>query len=147
MMPFSIDYLIPGDCFADETVLCMRCGTKIAGLGYKEMPSMNNPKETVKVAHKQHYSNFSMYPVVLYRRGKQSITYLNMCKDCIPGFAPEEWSDQIIKQIVRAFQIEARWAAMPEAAVEAVSRQYSDARILRAANPEEIREGKIMETV
>lgn len=142
---FDKDYIIPGDIFSDETTLCMQCGAKIAAMTYKEMPKINSPKETVNVACKTRYHNFRMVPVVIYRRGQEAITNLNVCSDCSKTIVPEEWSDQIIKQIVRAYQIEAKWAGLPEAAVQAIIRQFADARIVRKLNKDEIIAGKILE--
>lgn len=147
MTPFSKDYIVPGDVFADETVLCLRCGTKIMMLSYKEMPQINNPKETVKVAHKMKLGNYRLVPVVLYRRGNETITHLPVCQDCVKEIDPSVQSDEIVKQIKRAMQIEARWAGLPEEAIEGVQRQFSDARIMRKLTTDEIMENKILEAV
>lgn len=144
-MPFSRDYIVPGDVFADETVLCIRCGEQIMRLSYKEMPKVNSPKEAVNVAHKMKLGNYRLLPVVLYRRGKESITCLPACQDCIKEINPETQSDEIVKQIKRAMQIEARWAGMPEEAIEGVNRQFADARILRKLTTQEITENRIVE--
>ena len=144
---FAKDYIIPGDVFSDETVLCIRCGTPIMRLSYKEMPKINSPKEMVNVAYKMKLGNYRQLPVVLYRRGQESITHLPCCQDCVKEIDPEVQSDQLIRQIKRAMQIEARWAGFPEEAIEAVNRQMADARVLRKLTPQEITEGKILEVV
>ena len=144
-MSFEKDYIIPGDIFSDETVLCMRCGTTIMRLSYKEMEKINSPKEFVNVAHKMKLGNYRLLPVVLYRKGRESIACLPVCQDCVKEINPETQSDEIVKQIKRAMQIEARWAGMPEEAIEGVNRQFADARIMRKLNPQEIIENKIME--
>lgn len=144
-MPYGKDYIIPGDVFADETVLCLRCGTKIMGLSYKEMPKINSPQETVKVAHKMKYGNYRQFGVVLYRRGKESITFLPVCQGCMKEVVPERDTDEIIKQIKRAQQIEARYVGMPEEAIEGIARQFADARIVRKLTTEELMENKILE--
>lgn len=146
-MMYSKDYIIPGDCFSDETVLCIRCGVTIMRLSYKEMPKINSPRETVKVAHRMRLGNHRQLGVVLYRRGKESITYLPVCQDCVKEIVPETQSDEIVRQIKRAMQIEARWAGMPEEAVEGVSRSFADARIIRKLTSQELIEGKILEVV
>lgn len=145
MTPFARDYIVPGDIYSDETVLCIRCGTQIMKLSYREMPKINSPKETVKVAHKVKMGNYRLVPVVLYRRGQESITCLPVCQECVKEINPETQSDEIVKQIKRAMQIEARWAGMPEEAIEGVNRQLADARIMRKLNPQEIIENKILE--
>lgn len=147
MTPYAKDYIVPGDVFADEQVLCLRCGVAIMCLSYKEMPKINSPKETVNVAHKMRLGNYRQLGVLLYRRGRESMTYLPVCQDCVKEIVPERDSDAIIRQIVRAMQIEARWAAMPQEAIEGIARQYADARTLRVLTPEELIEGRIMETV
>lgn len=145
MMAYSRDYIVPGDVFSDETVLCIRCGTQIMRMSYKEMPKVNDPKATVNVAHKMKLGNYRLVPVVLYRKGKESITCLPACQDCVKEINPETQSDEIVKQIKRAMQIEARWAGMPEEAVEGVNRQFADARVTRKLNKDEIMENRILE--
>lgn len=144
-MFYSRDYIVPGDVFSDESVLCIRCGTNIMKLSYKEMPKINDPKQMVNVAHKMKLGNYSLLPVVLYRRGKESITFLPCCKDCVKEINPETQTDDIVRQIKRAMQIEARWAGMPEEAIEGISRQMADARIVRKLNPQEVMENRILE--
>lgn len=146
-IPYSKDYISCGDVFADESVFCIRCGTQIMRLSYKEMPKVNSPKETVNVAHKLRLGNYRQLGMVLYRRGRESITYLPTCQDCVKEIVPERDSDSIIRQIVRAMQIEARWAALPQEAIDGIARQYADARTLRILTPEELLEGKILEVV
>lgn len=143
MTPFTRDYIIPGDIAADETVLCMRCAAQIMRLSYKEMPKINSPKEIVNVAHKMKMGNYRLLPVVLYRRGQEVITCLPVCQECVKEIVPELNSEQIVGQIKRALQIEARWAGMPEEAIEGVNRQFADARILRKLTSEEIIENRI----
>lgn len=145
MIPYSKDYIIPGDVFVDETVLCLRCGTKIMGLSYKEMPKINSPKETVNVAHKMKFGNYRLLPVVLYRRGRESIASLPVCQDCVKEIDPGIQTDEIVKQLRRAMQIEARYIGMPEEAIEGIARQWADARMVRKLNAEELMENKIME--
>jgi len=117
------------------------------GLSYEEMPKINSPQETVKVAHKKKFGNYRLLPVVLYRRGKQSIAHLVLCQECLKEVDPEKDSDKIIKQIVTAFQIEAKYAGAPSEMVDGIARQYADARILRKLNVEELLENRIMEVV
>jgi hypothetical protein len=145
MTPFAYDYIVPGDVFSDESVLCIRCGVQIMRLSYKEMPKINDPKQVVNVAHKMKLGNYRLLPVMLYRRGQQSITCLPCCQDCVKEINPETQTDDIIRQIKRAMQIEARWAGMPEEAIEGVARQMADARIVRTLTPQEITENKILE--
>ena len=147
MIPYGKDYIATGDVFADESVFCIRCGTQIMGLSYKEMPSVNDPKKMVNVAHKKKFGNHRQLGVILYRRGKESITYLPCCQDCMKEIDPEMQSDQIVRQIKRAQQIEARWAAMPEEAIVGIERQFADARIVRKLSPQELTEGRILEAV
>lgn len=147
MMPYSKDYIASGDVFADEMVFCIRCGTQMIGLGYKEMPSVNDPKKLVNVAHKKQFGNYRQMPVVLSRRGRESITSLPVCQDCVKEIDPSRDTDQLIKQIKRAMQIEARYVGMPEEAIEAIGKAWSDARILRKCTPEECSTGRIMEAV
>ena len=145
MIPYSRDYVVPGDVFSDETVLCIRCGVQIMRLSYKEMPKINSPQEVVNVVHKMKLGNYRLLPVVLSRRGREGITCLPACQDCVKEINPATQSDEIIKQIKRAMQIEARWAGMPEEAVEGVSRQMADARVVRKLDQQEIMENKISE--
>ena len=145
MSPYGKPYIIPGDVFADETVLCLRCGTQVMGLSYKEMPSVNDPKKMVNVAHKKKFGNYRLMPVVMYRRGKQSIAHLVLCQECLKEVVPEKDSKDIIRQIVKAQQIEAKYAGMPDEAIEGIARQFSDAEILRKLRVEEIIEGRILE--
>jgi hypothetical protein len=114
-------------------------------LSYKEMPKINSPKETVKVAHKKRLANHRQLGVVLYRRGRESITYLPVCQDCMKDIEVSRDTDEIIKQIVRAQQIEARWAAMPEEMIQGIKRQFADARIVRQLTTNELLEGKILQ--
>src|SRR5579864_5781540 len=109
MILYGKDYIIPGDIFSDETVLCMRCGIPVMVLSYKEMPKINDPKKMVNVAYKMKLGNYRLLPVVLYRRGRESISHLVCCQDCVKEIDPETQSDQIVRQIKRAMQIEARW--------------------------------------
>lgn len=143
MTPFSRDYIVPGDIAADESVLCIRCGAQIVKMSYKEMPKTNSPNETVNVAHKMKLGNYRLLPVILCRRGKESITCLPCCQDCVKEINPETQSDELVRQIKRAMQIEARWAGMPEEAVDAVNRQLADARIVRKLTSNEIAENRI----
>lgn len=145
MTPYAKDYIIPGEVFADETVLCLRCGVQIMGLSYKEMSKINSPKETVKVAHRMKYGNYRQFGVVLYRRGRESITYLPVCQDCVKEMVPERDTDEIIKQIKRAQQIEARWVGMSEEAIDGIARHLADARIVRKLTAEELMENQILE--
>lgn len=142
---FSKDYIVPGDIFADESVLCIRCGTTVMCLSYKEMPKINNPKKTVKVAHKMKLGNYRLVPVVLYRRKRESITCLPTCKDCVKEIDPGTQSAEIVKQIVRAMQIEARWVGIPEDSVNLIQEQFADARIIRKMTASEIVENRILE--
>jgi hypothetical protein len=147
MIPYTRDYIASGNVFADEIVLCLRCGTKIMGLSYVEMPDVNDPTKKVNVAHKKKFGNYRLLPVVLLRRGRESITNLPFCQECIKEIVPERDTDKIIKQIKRGMQIEARYVGMSEEAVEAISRAWADAQILRKLNPQEIAEGKILQEV
>ncbi len=145
MTPYGKDYISTGDVFADENVFCIRCGVQIVRLSYEEMPSVYDPKKSVIVAHRKKLGNYRQMPVILVRRGKEKITYLPCCPECLKEIVPERDTDEIINQIKRAMQIEARWAGVPAEVVEGISRQYSDARILRKLNPQEMIEGKILE--
>lgn len=137
-MNFEHDYIIPGDCFPDETVLCMSCGNAISRLGYKEMPMIGDSKKTVKVAAKMPMGNYSQTPVIMYRKGKESIVHVLTCKECRNFDLNEESGQKIIRQLVRAMQIESRWAGYPEEAAIAVSRAYADARMVRRITAEEL---------
>ena len=147
MIPYGKDYIIPGDIFADEFVLCIRCGVPVMGLSYREMPNVNDPKKMVNVAHKKRFGNHRQLGVVLYRRGRESITYLPCCQDCMKEIDGKRDSDDIVRQIKRAQQIEARWAAMPESVIEGISRQFADAQILRNMTQQELLEGKVLQEV
>lgn len=147
MKPYSVDYIVPGDIFPDEQVLCLRCASVIMFLSYKEMPKINQPQEKVKVAHKKKCGNYRQLPVVLVRRGTQSITHLPVCQDCLKEVDCERDSDAIVRQIRRAMQIEARWAGMPDEAIEAINRQFSDGRIARKLTADEMISGRILEGV
>ena len=145
MIPYGRDYIISGDVFADETVLCIRCGTKIMGISYKEMPSVNDPKKIVNVAHKMKYGNYRLLPVVLSRRGIENITNLPVCQECVKEVIPEQDSERIITQIKRGMQIEARYVGMPDEVINGISIGWSDARIIRKLNPQELAEGRILQ--
>lgn len=145
MIPYSMDYIATGEVFADESVFCIRCGTQIMGLSYKEMPSVTNPKLMVNVAFKKQYGNYRQMPVALMRHGKVSMTGLPVCQDCVKEVDPARDTDEIIRQIKRAMQIEARYVGMPEEAVEGIAKAWADARILRKLNPQEVAEGKILQ--
>lgn len=145
MIPYSRDYIIPGDIFADEEVLCIRCGDKVMGVSYREMPNVNDPKKIVNVAHKKRYGNHRQLGVVLYRRGQKSLTYLPCCQNCMKEIDGKRDSDAIVRQIKRAQQIEARWAAMPDEVVEGISRQFADAQILRNLTVQELIEGRVLQ--
>lgn len=147
MTPFSLDYIIPGDVFSDETVLCMRCATQIMRLSYKEMPKINAPEEIVNVAHKMKLGNYRQLPVILYRKGKQQICNILLCQECVKETVPELNSDQIITQLKRALHIEARWAGLPDESIDGINRQFADARILRKLTSEEITQNRILEAV
>jgi len=147
MTPYAKDYIATGDVFADESVFCLRCGTQTMGLGYKELPSVTDPKKTVNVAHKKQFSNYRQMPVILSRHGRESITSLPICQDCEKEIDPVRDTDEIIRQIKRAMQIEARYVGMPEEAIEAISKAWADARIIRKLSPQEVSEGKILEVV
>ncbi len=147
MIPYGKDYIATGDVFADESVFCIRCGTQTMGLGYKELPSVHDPKKMVNVAHKKQFGNYRQMPVVLSRRGRESITSLPCCQECVKEIDPSRDTDQLIRQIKRAMQIEARFVGMPDEAIEAIGKAWADARILRKCNPEESATGRIMEAV
>jgi hypothetical protein len=144
MIPYSKDYIETGEVFADQSVFCMRCGTQIIGLSYREMPKINSPQETVKVAHRIQYGNYRQLGVVLYRRGRESITYLPVCQECVKEVAPETDSDAIIGQIMRAMQTEARWAGMPEETIQGIKKSFADAHIVRKLTPQELTDGRIL---
>lgn len=147
MTPYSRDYIGSGDVFADESVFCIRCGTQMMGLGYKELPNVNDPKKIVNVAYKKQFGIYRQMPVVLSRRGRESITCLPCCQGCLKEIDPARDTDLLVRQIKRAMQIEARWVGMPEEAIEAIGKAWSDARIIRKCNPEEVATGRIMEAV
>lgn len=147
MTPYSKDYIATGDVFADESVFCIRCGIQIIGLSYQQMPNVNDPKKMVNVAHKKQFGNYRQLPVVLSRRGRESITSLPVCQECVKEIDPARDTDEIVRQIKRAMQIEVRFVGMPEEAIEAVSKAWADARIIRKLSPQEVAEGKIMEAV
>lgn len=147
MTPYSRDYISSGDIFADESVFCIRCGTQIMGLSYKEMPNVNDPKKVVNVAHKKKFGNYRQMVVLMARRGQEKIVYLPCCQDCIKAIDPARDTDDLVRQIKRAMQIEARWVGAPEEAIEGIARQYADARMIRKLTPQEIVEGKILEAV
>lgn len=147
MIPYSKDYIVSGDIFSDEEVLCIRCGTKIMGVSYKEMPHVNDAKKVVNVAHKMKYGNYRLMPVVLVRRGRENITNLPACQSCIKEIVPDRDTDKIVNQIKRAMQIEARYVGMPEEAIEAIAMAWSDARIIRKLTHSEISEGRILQEV
>jgi len=145
MIPYGRDYIATGDVFADESVFCIRCGTQIMGLGYKEMPSVNNPQVKVNVAHKKQFGNYKQLPVLMSRKGRESITCLPICKECEKEIVPERDTDEIVRQIKRAMQIEARYVGMSDEAVANIGMAWADARIIRKLTPQEIAEGKILE--
>lgn len=145
MIPYSRDYISSGDVFADETVLCLRCGVQIMGLSYMEMPNVNDPNKKVSVAHKKKYGNYRLLPVVISRRGRESITNLPVCQECVKEIVPERDTDQIVRQIKRGMQIEARYVGMPEETIEGIAKAWSDAQILRKLNPQELAEGRILQ--
>jgi len=147
MIPYSVDYIIPGEVFTDETVLCIRCGITIMGLSYKEMPKINSPKEKVNVAHKIKFGNYRQIPVVMEMKGRVSVTALPSCKECVKEIDPERDSKEIVKQIINAMEIQSKWVGMPEASIESIRRQYGDAKIVRKLTPEELMENKILEAV
>ena len=147
MIRYSKDYIATGEVFADELVFCMRCGAQIMGLGYKEIPSVHDPKKMVTVAYKKKFSNFRQVSVVLSRHGKESMTSLPVCQDCEKEIVPERDTDYIVRQIRRAMQIEGRYIGMPDEAVEAIAKAWADARIIRKMTPQEIAEGRILEAV
>jgi hypothetical protein len=147
MTPYTKDYIVPGDVFVDETVLCIRCGVQVMGLSYKEMPKVNRPKEMVNVAHKKKYGNYSLLPVLLCRQGKETIVHLPCCRDCQKEIVPERDTDELVRQIKRAMQMEARYIGLPDETVADIARAWADARFLRKLTPEEVTAGKIMETV
>ncbi len=145
MIPYSRDYIATGDIFADENVFCLRCNVQIMGVSYKEMKNVNDPNKVVNVAHKMKYGNYRLLPVVLSRRGKESITNLPVCHECLKEIAPDRDTDEIVRQIKRAMQIEARYIGMPEASIESIASAWADARIIRKLNPQELAEGKILQ--
>lgn len=145
MIPYSKDYIVPGDIFADEEVLCLRCGVKTMGVSYREMPNVNDPQKIVNVAHKMKYGNYRLLPVVLVRRGKESITNLPVCQSCIKEIVPERDTDDIVRQIKRAMQIEARYVGMPEEAIDGIAKAWADARVIRKLTVQELSEGKILQ--
>jgi hypothetical protein len=147
MTPYLKDYIVPGDAFADEIVLCIRCGSQIMGLTYKEMPNVNDPNKIVNVAHKKKRGNYRQLPAVLFRKGRERIANIPCCQDCLKEIDPFRDTDELVRQIKRAMQIEARWVGAPEETIEGISRQYIDARFLRRLNPQEIIEGKILQEV
>lgn len=147
ILPYLKDYIVSGDFFADEMVLCIRCSAQIMGLTYKPMPNVNDPTKTVNVACKKKFGNYRQMAVLLYRKGQDRICYLPCCQECLKEIDPERDTDQLVRQIKRAMQIEARWVGAPEEAVEGIARQYADARIIRKLNPQEMIEGKILEAV
>jgi len=145
ILPYMKDYICPGSVFADETVLCIRCGTQIMGLSYMEMPSVHDPKKRVNVAHKKKWGNYRQLGVVMERDDRERIAFLPCCQDCLKEIVPERDSDAIVKQIRRAMQVEARWAGVADDIVEGIARNYADAKILRKLNPQELIEGKILQ--
>lgn len=147
MTPYSMDYIATGDVFADECVYCIRCGTQTMGLSYKGIPDVHDPKKLVNVAYKKQFGNYRQVPVILMRHGRKSITSLPVCQDCVKEIIPERDTDEIVRQIKRAMQIEARYVGMPDEAVAAISQAWADARIVRKCNPEEAATGRIMEAV
>jgi len=147
MTPYSRDYISSGDVFADEIVLCLRCGVKIMGLSYIEISHVNDKSKKVNVAFKKKLSNYRLLPVVLSRRGHESITNLPLCQECVKEVVPERDTDYIVRQIKRAMQIEALYVGMPEEAIEGIAKAWSDAQVLRKLNPQEIAEGRILEEV
>ena len=147
MTPFAHDYLIPGEIFADETILCMRCAEPIMRLSYKEMKKLNEPNKTVNVAYKMKLGNYRQLPVVLHSRGKDTITSLVLCQPCIKETVPEAHSDEIIEQIIRATQAEARWVGLPEDAIKGIEKGFINSRIVRKLNPQEVIENRILEEI
>jgi hypothetical protein len=144
-MSHEKDYIIPGEVFADETVLCMHCGTMIMNLGYKEMPMINRPTKMVQVPFKQKLFNYRTIPVVVYQQGKNRIGHLPYCKDCLKHFNPTQDSDAIIRQLINAYIMEVRWTGLSDDAVEAIRRKFADARIVRKLTVEELVEGRLEE--
>lgn len=146
-IPYLKDYIVSGDFFADEEVLCIRCATQIMGLTYKPMTSVNDPKKTVNVACKKKFGNYRQMAVLMHRKGQDRICYLPCCQECLKEIDPTRDTDQLVRQIKRAMQIEARWVGAPDEVVEGIARQYADAQIIRKLSPQEIIEGKILEAV
>lgn len=138
MSNFEHDYLIPGDYFADETVLCMSCKETISRLHYKEMPMIGNSKKKVNVAGKMHLGNYSQTPVILYRNGKESVIHVLTCKECRNFELNSSIGEKIVNQIIRALQMEAKWAGYPQEAIDAIKRKYADARIVRKISQEDL---------
>ena len=147
MTAYAKDYIVPGDIYADESVLCIRCGTQIMGLSYREMPNVNDPKKMVNVAHKKKFGNYRQLAVILCRKGMERIAYLPCCQGCLKEIDPARDTDELVRQVKRAMQIEARWVGAPEEAIEGISRQYADARMIRKLNPQELVEGKILQVL
>lgn len=147
MKPFSENYIVPGDIFADETVLCMRCASKIMGLDYAEMPKHGQPSEIVRVPVKRKMGNYRQMNAVIKREGKQQIVQLPLCQECVKEVDPARDSDAIIGQIREALKIEARWIGASESVLEAIDHRFADAHLIRKLTVEEMTEGKILEEV
>ena len=138
MSDFLHDYIVPGDYFSDQTVLCMSCATIITRLNYTEMPMIGDSKKTVNVVGKMVLGNYTQTPVIMYRNGKEMVVHVLTCKECRKFDVTEKIGDKIISQIKRAMKIEAKWKGYPDEAMQAIDRKYADARIMRKLTADEL---------
>lgn len=145
MKLYEKNYIVPGDIFADQTVLCLRCCVPIMVTGYREMPKINEPKQKVNVACKLPQMNYSLLPVVIKSGAQLGIMQLPVCKDCFKKMNPAKESASIIGQIIDGIKTEANWIGSPAAVLDGIEDRFAGVEIVRRLTEQEMREQKILE--
>lgn len=123
MKYFEHEYLIPGDIFYNEGTLCMRCGTPICKLDYKEMKKHNDPTQLVNVAYVRKLPNYREVKYHVQYRGARGVTYLLLCKECKDCELSEEDKKNAVWQITKAKETVLKWIGK-EVALEAKELEF-----------------------
>lgn len=136
-MNFEHDYVVPSDVSFQDKVLCMRCGNVILESRY-EMQRMFNSKDEIAVYAPHRLGSYRQVAVDVQDGEHHHLMHIMVCEGCMTFELTTEIGERIIKQIERAAIIQMKWCGMPEEAQRAMSEKYSQMKIVRRLQGEEL---------
>lgn len=122
----------------DGRVYCMRCHDLVMDSTYKTMTKHNSPQETVNVYCPKKLSHYKLLPVYIGDNVTNSVYHLIFCESCSKIDIDLEGKIRIPQLICNAALEEAKWAGLPEEALEGIKKKYANLTVLRKLTAGEV---------